>query len=145
LFLLLSALIILASFGCGNQPAPAAHESAKREQVLPLTYGGFLEGDHEAEKLDGACWADNTRLLLNCDFYNGLPGWTISEVLLRVAWLTRDNVRDYRIPIIIKPLTTEHVTVRLGQQLPPEPDTPRELPLEKKSWTWLILGAKGYP
>jgi hypothetical protein len=143
-----TALSIVGSFGCGNEIAPAVHEEVKREQVLPLTFGGFLKDGPKAEKIDGVCGADDTRNLLNCDIYNGLPGWTVTEVTLVVllAPYGEDDSRYYQVPIIIKPRTTEHVAVRLGLQLPP--DYFRE-PDGKVSafarWSWDIEGAKGYP
>ena len=147
--LLLSALTILASFGCGNQTVPAAHESVKREQVLPLTFGGFLKDGPEAERVEGVCGTVDTHNLLNCDIYNGLPGWTLTEVTLVVTWAPyeKDDVRNYQVPIIIKPRTTETVTVRLGLQLPPD-DVLNLRPGKVETvsrWQWQIVGAKGYP
>ena len=141
-------LSIVASFGCGNQTAPTVHEEANREQVLPLTFGGFLKDGPKAEKIYGVCGADDTRNLLNCDIYNGLPGWTVTEVTLVVllAPYGDGDSRYYQVPIIIKPRTTEHVAVRLGLHLPP--DYFRESDGKVSAfarWSWDIEGAKGYP
>jgi hypothetical protein len=112
----------LGLFGCGNQAPPATHENVKREQVLPLTLGGFIKDEPEAEKIGGICSTDETRSSLNCDVYNGLPGWTLTELTLAVVWLPHgeDDVRYFQVPIMIKPRTTERIAVRLGRQLPPD-------------------------
>jgi hypothetical protein len=130
-------LCIVASFGCGNQSAPASHEEPKREQVLPLMLGGWLKGGPEAEMVDGVCGTDYTRNVLICDIYNGLPGWTLSEVTLSVAWspYKDGDSRIFQVPVTIKPRTTERVTVGLGLRLPPD----------DKHWAWQNVGAKGYP
>ena len=147
--LLLSALTILASVGCEKQSAPAIHENVRREQVLPLTFGGFLKDGSETEKIGGVCGTDDTRILLNCDIYNGLSGWTISEVTLDVIRVASegDSARRYNVPITIKPLTTEHVTVRLGLQLPPDTvfKSPHGKVTTRQRWAWQSVGAKGYP
>ena len=141
-------LFTVACFGCGNRSAPATHEDMKRAQVLPLTFGGFLKDGPEAERVRGVCVTDDTRILLSCDIYNGLPGWTLTEVTLAVTWSPYGDgdKGDYQIPTVIKPRTTEHVTVRLGIQLPP--DSVFTLPHGKvtthRGWAWLPVGAKGY-
>lgn len=138
----------LGLFGCGNQAPPATHENEKREQVLPLTLGGFLKDGPEAEKIDGVCSTDETRRSLICDIYNGLPGWTVTEVTLVVTWQPpgNDSSRLYNVPITIKPLTTERVTVRLGLQLPPD-NFFKFLGKATRNtrWGWQHVGAKGYP
>jgi hypothetical protein len=128
--LTLSALTMLTFSNCGSQ----SHDNVKRDQILPLTLGGFLKDGPETERVTGMCRADNTRTLLNCDIYNGLPGWAITEVTLAVSWspYEKDDVRYYQVAAMIKPRTTEHVTVRLGLQLPAR-------------WVWQNMGAKGYP
>jgi len=145
--LVFSAVIVLASFGCGNQSAPATHENVKPELVLPLTLGGFLKDGPEYERLGGVCAPDDARTLLNCDIYNGLPGWTITEVTLFVSWLPYADVRHYQVPILIKPQTAEHVTVRLGLQLPPDDFSklPHGRVTRHQRWSWQVEGAKGYP
>jgi hypothetical protein len=147
--LLLFAPGILASFGCSNQTAPAPHESVKQEQPLPLTFGGFLKDGPEAERVGGVCGTDYTRNLLNCDIYNGLPGWIITEITLVVTWAPyeKNDSRYYQIPIIIEPRMTEHVTLRLGLRLPP--DDVFKLPHGKvqtsSHWHWQTVGARGRP
>jgi hypothetical protein len=147
--LLFSALTIVVSFGCGNQSAPTIHESVKREQVLPLTLGGFLKDGTETEQVKGVCGTDSTRNLLNCDIYNGLPGWTITEVTLAVTCYPyeENSARYYQAPNIIKPRTAEHVSVRLGLQLPLDDvlTLPHGKVKARKLWAWQIVGAKGYP
>lgn len=134
----LSLLLVcmLAEVGCGNQNTPASHREIKREQVLPLTLGGFLKDGPEEEKVEGICTSDDTRALVNCDIHNGLQGWTITEVTLFVGLIPyeKNSGHYYRVSSTIKPLTTERLAVRLGLQLPPG-----------GSWSWQTVGAKGYP
>jgi hypothetical protein len=145
--------IIWVSLGCQGRVAPAPHDVTKREQVLPLTLGGFLKDGPEAERVQGVCGPDNSRNLLNCDIYNGLLGWTITEVTLYVSWspYEKKDLRYYQVPVTIQPQTTEHVTVRLGLQLPPdEVDEVYEVLHHGKfqtsrQWAWQNIGAKGYP
>lgn len=137
----ISALTISALSSCGIQNATAA----RREDVdLPLTYGGFLKDGPQTERIDGTCRPDNSRTILSCDLYNGLPGWTLTEVTLR---LTRspykdEDVRDYKAAVVIKPFTAENVTIRLGLQLPADDHFRKYI---FSHWGWLLVGAKGYP
>lgn len=128
-----------------NHAAPVAR--ALTEQDLPITIAGFLQGGNEQEKIDGVCGTDETRNVLNCDIHNGLSGWTITESTLGLLYwpYKDDDVRYYRISKAIAPLTTEHISIRLGLQLPPD-----EMPVGRKTqgirhWRWLIVRAKGRP
>lgn len=137
---LLSALTAVAYSGCGNHVAVGAHENTRPEQILPLTFGGFLKDGPEAEQVSGVCGPDETRNLLNCDIYNGLPEWIITAVTLRVTWAPYNDqdTRDYDVPVVIQPHTTERVPVRLGMQLPLA-----DAFTKHQRWGWLISGAKG--
>src|SRR5712664_1117059 len=66
-------LTVLLIIGCERETAPTQSGSAKREQELPLTFGGFLKGGPEDERLDGVCGPDPSRNVVECDIYNGLP------------------------------------------------------------------------
>ena len=145
---LLSILSLLALFDCRTQTEAVPHDDVKRDQVLPLTFGGFLKDGPESERVEGMCGLDYTRSLLNCDLYNGLPGWVITEVTLNVTWSPYgdDDIRYFRVPISIKPLTKEHTTVRLGLTLPPdEVSKIGRSVLTSRHWGWQNVGAKGYP
>jgi hypothetical protein len=119
-------------------------EGLKQEQILPITLGGFLQNGSEKEQVRGVCEPDETRNLLSCDLYNGLRGWTISKLTIAVVWpaYKNESKREYSIPITIAPLTTEHVTFRLGLQLPPDeilkfPDGTVSV---SKRWHWQPVG-----
>jgi hypothetical protein len=138
-------LSIFASFGCGDRNILSTDQEAKREQALPLTFGGFLKDGPEADRVSGVCGTDDTRDLLTCDLYNGLPEWTITEITLVVTLSPygKDDARYYQVPTLIKPRTTEHVTVRLGLLLPTDlSNLPQSKPIQR--WNWLVAGAKGY-
>jgi len=136
------------SNGCGVRfqlfqrcphPAPSPNE-----RDLKITIGGFLQGGNQEQKIDGVCGTDDTRHVLNCDIYNGLPNWRIAELVIKLAWApySDDNVRDYRERVSIPPLTTASTHVLLGTQLPAD-----TIILGKilKHYHWLIIGAKAVP
>jgi hypothetical protein len=104
------------------------------EQDLRITFGGFVENHPEGGKLGGVCGTDDTRNVLNCDIYNGLLDWTVTEITLLVTWSPYgdDDKRYYRVPVSIEPLKTERVSVRLGLQLPPD-----------DRWGFQIMSARG--
>jgi hypothetical protein len=139
----------LASVACRNQTASTQRQAEGAEQVLPLTYGGFLKGGPENEKLDDVCSTDSTRNLLDCDIYNGLPGWTITEVTLAVTWdpYGVDDLRYFKVPVTIPPKTTQHVSLRVGVQLPTDEvvKVPHREPQTTKRWGWHTVRAKGRP
>jgi hypothetical protein len=138
LIVAVALLSLGASSGCGRQNSPTARAEAKREQVLPLTFGGFLKDGPEAEKVGGVCRPNDRRSLLDCDIYNGLSGWTITGVTLFLSWspYEGDDSRYYEVRAVIKPRTAEHVSVRLGLG---------SRWVRTSHWSWLIFGAKGYP
>jgi hypothetical protein len=133
-------LCLLTSLSACTQTSPKTKEEP-REQDLRLTYGGFIYGGPQDQKLDGICGPDWTRNALECDIYNGLPNWKVTEITLRVAWdpYGDDNVRLFRQRVSIPPLTTEKVTVMLGTRLPNDTIIGKQ-PAEH--WNWLIVAAK---
>jgi hypothetical protein len=147
--LFLPLIIGLASVGCQHPSASPPRSEISDEQVLPITFGGFLKDGPENETLNGVCGTDISRNLLNCDIYNGFPAWTITEVTLAVSWAPYGNgdVRYFRVPVTIQPQQSEHVTVRLGLQLPP--DEVLRIPSHKaqllQHWGWQTVGANGRP
>ena len=145
-----AAAVAFALFGC--QDVTKTSEKPKdsaQQQDLRITLGGFIENHPERGVLGGVCGTDTTRNVLNCDIYNGLLDWTVTEITLMVGWLPyKDNdKRYYREPVSIESLKTSPVSVRLGLQLPL--DTVVELrnrpPITSKHWRWLFVGAKGLP
>ncbi len=120
-------------------PASSLAQEKKPEQDLRITFGGFLENHPEGGKLNGVCGTDDTRNVLNCDIYNGLLDWTVTEIILAVIWSPYgdDDKRYYRVHVSIEPLTTERTTVSLGLQLPPDD-------MVGHHWHWLIASARGY-
>ncbi len=123
--------------------ASALTQEKKADQDLRITFGGFV-GDHpEGGKLEGICGPDDTRSALDCDIYNGLVDWTVTEIVLAVVWspYEDENKRYVRVSVSIEPLKTERVSVRLGLQLPPDTVLGAR---PMKHWGWQIMGARGY-
>ncbi len=143
------ALLILVLFGC--QSAPNTPEKPKAsvppDRDLPITYGGFIENHPERGELNGVCGTDDTRNVLNCDIYNGLLDWTVTEITFVVTWApyNDDDKRYYRETVSIPPLKTGQVSIRLGMQLPIDSVMKyrAQPPTRLKHWSWLIAGARG--
>jgi hypothetical protein len=125
-------------------PASPLAQDKKAEQDLRITFGGFVENHPEGGQLGGVCGTDTTRNVLNCDIYNGLLEWTVTEITLAVTWspYRDDDKRYYRVRLSIESLKTERVSVRLGLQLPPDDVVGTRT---MKHWAWLIAGARGTP
>ena len=98
-----------------------------------ITFGGFLKGEDERQKIEGTCRPADFGNALTCDVYNGLPKWRVTELVIRITWAPYSNsdVRDFRERVSIAPLTTVAVSFRLGTQLP------------VTRWSWLVVAAKG--
>lgn len=134
--------LLALAFAC-VLPASSLAQDKKAEQDLRITFGGFVENHPERGELGGVCGTDNTRNVLNCDIYNGLLDWTVTEITLVVTWspYESENKRYYRVPVSIEPLKTDRVSVRLGLQLPPDDMVGTRT---MKHWAWLIANARGY-
>ena|SRR6202030_1712613 len=145
------AVLTFMLFGCREAPkVPEKREAlAPPEQDLPITFGGFTEGHPERGELNGVCGTDETRNVLNCDIYNGLLDWTVTEITLGVTWApyNDDDKRYYRETVSIPPLKTGQVSIRLGMQLPLDSVIKYRAgpPTKQKHWSWLIAGARGSP
>ena len=123
-------------------PASALAQEKNADQDLRITLGGHIEDRPESGKLAGVCGTDNTRNVMNCDIYNGLLDWRVT--VFAVVWSPYgdDNRRYYRVHVSIEPLKTEHMSVRLGLQLPPD-DVVEDRMI--RHWSWLIAKARGHP
>jgi hypothetical protein len=144
-FIFLAVILTACS---GAAPPSETIKPIKQEQDLVITVGGFLKDGPESEKLEGVCGTDHTRNVLNCDIYNGLPNWNVTEVTLEVAWLPYqdENKRFFRNRVSIPPMTTSRVSIKLGMLLPPDDVIkPRAAlpPTTFTHWSWIITGAKG--
>jgi len=133
-----------------ERPKQTPQPKREDDQDLRITFGGFREGHPDEGKLEGVCSPDRTRSILDCDIYNGLEGWAVTEITLVVTWAppSEDNKRLYMERVSIQPQTTERLTIRLGMQLPE--DTPGlkfhggRLGPAQSHWGWLITSAKGH-
>jgi hypothetical protein len=105
------------------------------EQDLQITFGGFMKGGGENEKIEGTRRSIEAGNVLDCDIYNGLPRWRVTEIVIRVSWApySAGDVRDFRQHVSITPLTTAALNLRLATQLP------------GTRWGWLVLSAKSIP
>jgi hypothetical protein len=141
LSLIFAASIMLAA-GCRDTVQPPLDQPP--EQNLRITFGGFLDGGDENQKIEGTCSIDDTRSALTCDIYNGLPKWQITSLIIRVTWApySQDDVRDFQERVTIRPLTTGTVRFKLGKQLPSD-EVLRGLHVHH--WAWLVVGAKARP
>jgi hypothetical protein len=144
------AVVAFALFGC--QDVTNASEKPKdspQEQDLRITLGGFIENHPDRGVLGGVCGTDTTRNVLNCDIYNGLLDWTVTEITLVVTWLpyNDDDKRYYREAVSIESLKTSPLSVRLGLQLPLDDVVKRRNgpSTTMKRWAWAIASAKGLP
>lgn len=133
-----------------ERPKQISQPKSEDKQDLRITLGGFREGHPDEGKLKGVCSPDLTRNILDCDIYNGLQGWAVSEFTLVVTWspYQDDDKRYYAQRVSIEPLTSERVSVRLGLQLPQ--DTRLKFPggrlgPPQSHWGWQIVEAKGHP
>lgn len=133
-------IALLLSPGCSSEHRKAVAPTT--EQDLTVTFGGFLKGGDEHEKLDGICAPDLTRTQLTCDVHNGLRRWKITQLTISVSWFpySENDVMDYAQRVSIPPLNTAHVTLRLGTVLPDDTNIRGNA---MKHWAWLIRGAKG--
>ena len=115
---------------------------AASEQVLPVTYGGWLSGGPENQKLDGQCGVKDYRTALQCDVHNGLPGWDITEITIQVvrAPYREDEQNYYRQRVSIGPFETATVSFKLGMEIPPPTWNRRRM---VNHWSWSIAEVKG--
>jgi hypothetical protein len=127
------------------KPSP----QAPKDEDLGLTLGGFREGRPDEGELNGICTGDSTRTVLNCDVYNGLKGWTVSEFTLMITWYPYkdDDKRSYAEHVSIEPMETNRASIKLGLQLPSDTQLiVRGRPFGKPQthWGWSIVSAKGH-
>lgn len=141
------SILALAVFACSS----STHESrTQAEENLQLTFGGFPVGHPEEGKIEGVCTPNPARNALNCDIYNGLTDWDVTEVRIAVTWAPYDgeNKRFFNERVSIASLQTERISIRLGLQLPPDSQLmnnrglPMGPPLEH--WGWTPVSAKGH-
>jgi hypothetical protein len=116
---------------CGHKDVKEGETNP--EQMLRIAVDGSLQGRPKTERLMGVCNTDDSRTMLICELYNGLPEWTITGVTMAVTWFPyrQGTERSYQLPVVIKPRTRGHVQVNLGVQLP-------------LLWSWQNVAAKGY-
>lgn len=142
------ASLVLSALSC-NPPNRDSQTRQDNDSDLRITFGGFREGHPDEGKLGGVCSPDLTRNILDCDIYNGLEGWTVTEVTVLITWAppNEDNKRNFVERVSIAPLTSERVSIRLGLQLPDDTQLiVRGRPLGKpvSHWGWQIVSAKGH-
>jgi hypothetical protein len=134
---------------CNNTALkPDTAKTSKQEQDLVITFGGFIKDGPETEKLEGVCGTDYTRNVLNCDIYNGLLSWNVTELTFEIVWspYNDETKRFFRNRVSIPPMTTSHVSFSLGMQLPPDVVSKSRNGIAPKTyerWSWIIAGAKG--
>lgn len=140
LSLIFAASIMLTS--CREAVQPQLDQPP--EQDLRITFGGFLDGGDENQKIEGKCSTDEARSDLTCDIYNGLPKWQITALVIRITWApySQADVRDFSERVTIQPLTTCTFRFKLGKQLPADGVF---FGRRMSHWEWLVVGAKARP
>jgi len=146
--LIAAASVGLSLFSC-DQPRRTPQTKQEADSDLRITLGGFREGHPDEGKLEGVCTPDVTRTIMDCDVYNDLEGWTVSEVTLVVTWSAYkdDDKRYYAQRVSIEPLTPQRVSIRLGIQLPEDTRLKfrgGRLGPPESHWGWQIVEAKGH-
>jgi hypothetical protein len=141
-FSLIFAASIMVTSGCREAVQPPLDQPS--EQDLRITFGGFLDGGDENQKIEGTCSTDDAHNAMTCDIYNGLPKWQITALIIRVTWApySQADVRDFSERVTIQPLTTGTVRFKLGKQLPADEVFVGRL---VHHWSWLVVGAKARP
>src|SRR5260370_36150843 len=91
--LALSLLLLTPACEEGKPPSDPAPKPVA-EQVLRITYGGFVQNGPEDQLLNGVCGTDATRNVVDCDIHNGLMDWNITEITFQVI-PTRDEQQHY--------------------------------------------------
>ncbi len=136
--------LLLVSSACEEVAKPPSAQTPKEipEQDLKITYGGFVQNGSQDQLLAGVCGTDATRNNVDCDVHNGLIDWNVTEVTFQIVPHGDDQQHYYRERISIAPLQTEHVTIRLGLQLPTDTYIKGRT---FSHWSWLIVQAKGTP
>jgi hypothetical protein len=143
----LALFLSFVSLAC-NESTPSRDQphTQQSEQSLAITLGGFVQNGPQDQLIDGQCTPDTTRTVLECDMHNGLMDWNITEVTFQVISTGDDQHHYYREQLSIRSLQTEHVTIRLGMQLPPDDQLKihgRPVGKPQSHWNWLVVGAKG--
>jgi hypothetical protein len=146
----LAISLLLVSSACKQAVKPSSDPTPKEipEQDLKLTIGGFIENGAQDQLLNGICETDVTRNNVDCDVHNGLIGWNVTEVTFQIIRIGDDEHHYYRERVSIPALQTQHVSIRLGMQLPPDDYIKyRGKPGGHtfSHWSWLIVQAKGTP
>jgi len=144
------AVAVFVMSGCQPAKIPEEPKGSPLQQELRITLGGFIDNHPDRGSLKGVCGTDATRNVLNCDIYNGLLDWRLTEITLMVTWwpYNDDDKRYYREVVSIEPLKSGQVSIKLALQLPLDDVIKRRdagSPVTMKHWNWLIAGAKGLP
>jgi len=143
--------LLLVSLACEEVKPPTATAPKEiPEQDLKITYGGFVQNGPQDQLLDGVCGTDVTRNNVDCDVHNGLIDWNVTEVTFQIIRTgdKDDQQHYYRERVSIPTLQTQHVSIRLGMQLPPDDYIKyRGKPGGHtfSHWSWLIVQGKGTP
>jgi hypothetical protein len=114
------------------------------ESNLRITFGGFIDGGDENERIEGVCRPDVSRTSLSCDMHNGLSRWRVTELVFRIARspYSEQDARDIRTQVTISPMSTESVIVKLGMRLPEDEVLGGRV---LSHWSWLVVGASAVP
>jgi hypothetical protein len=148
---LILATLLSFAFSAASCDQLEQTKSAVNDSDLRLTLGGYREGHPEEGELNGVCTPNVARTSMDCDIYNGLAGWSISEVTIVVTWSPygEDDKRYYSERVSIEPQKTQRIAILLGLQLPIDTQIRNRngVPIGRPSqhWGWNLVAAKGHP
>jgi len=122
--------------------------NAAVDQDLLLTIGGFMRDNAEGGTLTGECSPGAGPQELACEIYNGIQGWTVTQVSIQVDWAPAlgGRARFYRPPILIESFKSGRVSITVESPLPANSggSPSGRGSIASRNWSWAIVGARGY-
>lgn len=138
------AVLGLALCGC-NEPLKATNAEHRTEVLKINPFSGGIVDDPTGGTIDALCHPLSGGTELQCDVYNGLQKWHLSEVEFSIIADMREHdepARRIRVAIHAPPLSSGKVDFVLGTKLAPDTFGPKGERFEH--WAFAVTGAKAY-